>query len=322
MGPGFAAPGPVAFTSTDLVALGRLPGNEMIALGLEISSGAERWRATIAQGTQSVLIDGVALGSSLLAVHPTRPQIILWRSTRDGVPGLAVYDYQQRRITAFHGPIGNQVRPAALQQVMAPDGDPAGCLAVAADVVSVRESRSVVYLLCGSRSWAERDSVILPATITQAQQLQAFAGGTELLLGTTTEIVQLEVAARRALRRAARPFTGPIARSAHDGRFFLPDPGSTSVASGGLVMALTSQLELSAIIDLHVLPTGDRPLGIQGAAVSEDGKWLYLVGGVPRSGPLYGPQTLRILVVNVQTGAVADIIRLGSFGGGTPLLVP
>jgi hypothetical protein len=36
---------------------------------------------------------------------------------------------------------------------------------------------------------------------------------------------------------------------------------------------------------------------------------------------LYGPQSLRILVVNVQTGAVTDVIPLGTFGGGTPRLL-
>jgi len=94
------------------------------------------------------------------------------------------------------------------------------------------------------------------------------------------------------------------------------------VASTGIIYVLDANLELSSIIDLRVLPFGERPLGIMGAEESRDGKWLYIVGGVPRDGPLYGPEPTHILVIDKATGLVADTINLDTFGGGRPVLVP
>ena len=122
--------------------------------------------------------------------------------------------------------------------------------------------------------------------------------------------------------KATRPLAGPFFTSRATGRFILPDVGSSVVASTGIIYLLDANLELSSIIDLRVLPFGERPLGILGAEESRDGKWLYIVGGVPRDGPLYGPEATHILVIEKSTGLVVDTVNLNTFGGGRAVLVP
>jgi hypothetical protein len=85
---------------------------------------------------------------------------------------------------------------------------------------------------------------------------------------------------------------------------------------------LDPTLELSSIIDLRGLPAEERPLGILGAEESRDGRWLYIVGGVPRDGPLYGPQRTHILVIEKATGNVADVVVLDTYGGSRSIAIP
>jgi len=114
----------------------------------------------------------------------------------------------------------------------------------------------------------------------------------------------------------------PFFLSRTTGRVIVPDAGSSVVASSGLIYIMDAQLELAAVIDLRVLPFGERPLGILGAEESRDGRWLYVVGGVPRDGPLYGPERTHVLVVEKATGLVVDRVHLGTFGASRAVMVP
>ncbi len=71
-----------------------------------------------------------------------------------------------------------------------------------------------------------------------------------------------------------------------------------------------------------MLPFGERPLGILGAEESIDGRWLYIIGGVPRDGPLYGPEPTHVLVIDKASGLVVDTVELDTFGGVRAVLVP
>jgi hypothetical protein len=116
--------------------------------------------------------------------------------------------------------------------------------------------------------------------------------------------------------------SAPFFLSRATGSLIIPDVGSLVVASTGIIYVLDASLELSSIIDLRVLPFGERPLGIRGAEESRDGRWLYIVGGVARDGPLYGPEKTHILVIEKSTGMVVDNVSLETYGGSRPILIP
>ena len=319
-GPRFVSQGPSAINGRgELLTVGRISGDATVIAGLDIETGLELWRASINQGTTPSVVDGVELGATMIAANPSRSEVFLWRSAQSGVGGIAGYDYARRRITRFIGPVGNRLRAIAATPANAEH--PEGCLVLALDTGTQLSFRAFLHVVCGS-SYAVRDSVPIALPSRQVVQMELSADGRELLVMTDLELTKFNVPTFAVKVKATRPLAAPFFSSRATGRLIIPDVGSSVVASSGIIYLLDANLELSSIIDLRVLPFGERPLGILGAEESRDGKWLYIVGGVPRDGPLYGPEATHILVIERATGVVVDNVNLDTFGGGRAVLVP
>jgi hypothetical protein len=323
-GPRFVTQGPTALNGRGaLITVGRIQGDATVMAGLDIDTGLELWRTAVAQGTTPAVVEGVELGATMVAANPSRPEVFLSRSTQNGVSGIAGYDYDRKRITRFFGPVGPRFR--AMTATPATPAHPLGCVVMALDAdldpgpaVNLRASFHVV---CDTE-YADRDSIPIALPSRQVLQMETTGDGKDLIVMTDLELLKLDAATFQVKVRAARPIVAPFFASRATGRVIIPDVGSSVVASTGIIYLLDSNLELSSIIDLRVLPFGERPLGIMGAEESRDGKWLYIVGGVPRDGPLYGPEPTHILVIEKSTGLVVDTINLETFGGGRAILVP
>ena len=323
-GPRFVTQGPSALNGRgELIAMGRIQGDATVMAGLDIDTGLELWRTAIRQGTTPTLVDGAELGSTIIAANPSRSEVFLARSALNGVSGIAGYDYDRKKITRFFGPVGNRFR--AMAATPATTANPAGCLVMALDAdvdpgpgVNIR---AALHVVCGTE-YADRDSISIAPPSRQVLQMETTGDGKHLIVMTDLELIKLDAATLQVTSRATRPLAAPFFMSRASGRLIIPDVGSSVVASTGIIYLLDANLELSSIIDLRVLPFGERPLGILGAEESRDGKWLYIIGGVPRDGPLYGPEQTHILVIEKATGKVVDTVNLDTFGGARVILVP
>lgn len=319
-GPRFVSQGPTALNGRgELLTVGRISGGATVIAGLDIETGLELWRTALTQGTTPNVIEGVELGATMIAANPSRPEVFLWRSLQSGVAGIAGYDYDRRRITRFIGPVGNRLR--SVSTIPATSQHPDGCLVLALDAGPATNIRAFLHVACGA-SYSSRDSIPIALPSRIVAQMELTPDGGELVVMTDLELIKFEVPTFAVKVKATRPLVAPFFLSRATGRFIIPDVGSTVVASTGIIYLLDANLELSSIIDLRVLPFGDRPLGILGAEESRDRKWLYIVGGVPRDGPLYGPEATHILVIDLATGLVVDTVNLHTFGGGRAVLVP
>lgn len=323
-GPRFVAQGPSTLNSRGaLLTVGRLEGDATVMAGLDVETGLELWRTAISQGTTSTIVDGVELGAAMITANPSRPEVFLWRAGQNGVIGVAGYDYDKRRITRFFGPVGNRFR--AMAATPATSAHPQGCLVMGfdrdIDPGPVSDVRAFLHVVCGA-SYEERDSVWIDLPSRVIVQMETSADGKDLLVMTDLELIKLDAATMQVKVKASRPMAAPFFLSRATGRLIIPDVGSSVVASTGIIYLLDAGLELSSIIDLRVLPFGQRPLGILGAEESRDDRWLYIVGGVPRDGPLYGPEKTHVLVIDKATGLVVDRVDLDTFGGGRPILIP
>jgi hypothetical protein len=323
-GPRFLTQGPNALNGRgELITVGQIQGDATVMAGLDVETGLELWRTPISQGTTPAVIDDVNIGATMITANPSRPEVFLSRSTRNGVSGIAGYDYEKRRVTRFFGPVGNRFR--AMAAIPATAAHPNGCLVMALDADTEPgpsvNIRAALHVVCGTE-YVERDSVLIALPSRQVVQMETSADGRDLIVMTNLELIKLDVATLQVKVSATRPITAPFFTSRATGRLIIPDVGSSVVASSGIIYLLDANLELSSIIDLRVLPFGERPLGILGAEESRDGKWLYIVGGVPRDGPLYGPEQTHILVIDIATGTVVDTVNLDTFGGGRAVLVP
>jgi hypothetical protein len=318
-GPRFVTQGPSAVNGRgELITVGRIQGDATVMAGLDVETGLELWRTPINQGTTPNVVDGVALGATMIATNPSRPEVFLSRSAQNGVSGIAGYDYDRRRVTRFIGPVSPRLR--AIAATPATSSHPDGCLILALDGVQVT-LRAFLHVVCGT-DYANRDSVAIALPSRVVVQMETTGDGKELIVMTDLEFIKLDAATFEVKLKAARPFVAPFFLSRATGRVIVADVGLSVVASTGIIFLLDADLELSSIIDLRVLPFGERPLGILGAEESRDGKWLYVVGGVPRDGPLYGPEQTHILVIEKATGLVVDTVNLDTFGGGRAVLVP
>jgi hypothetical protein len=304
--------------NTQLITSGRLESGDVVLLGLNPVNGAEVWRSVIARAQVPVLSNGVAVGTFAMVANSRRPELYLWRSDRGGQPGVAVFDYHTRAVTDFWGPFS--LRPGGLAFLPPGNRFPEGALIAFGDDAARPVSHASLYFLTGNPLTVQ-DSMRLPSPSQQALQVQGSADGNDVLVGTEAELLKVDVGTLKITTRAIRPNFGGLVRSPTDGRYFLVAPGATDRPSSDLIHILTPSLELSAVVDLRVLPELDRPLGIGGAVVSRDGRWLYIVSGVRRDGPLYGPQAASILIVNTSSGKVEDIVALRTFGGTSPILM-
>ncbi|HSA56221.1 MAG TPA: hypothetical protein VLE53_10970 [Gemmatimonadaceae bacterium] len=320
LGPRFVRQGPSVLTPEgQLITAGRLENGQSILLGIDSRTGGELWRIPIAQGNEPIPVEGVELGTTAIARHAARPEVFLWRSERFGQPGIAVFDYSTQRITGFLEMPTNRVRAIAVAR---PDVQhPEGCVVAAADGASGQQTRAYLLFFCGP-SYAAQDSMALAPPTQVVSQLELTPGGQDLVLGSNSEMLVVDPALRQVRWRASRPLPSPFFASAAGGRYFLADAGTLTVSSSGIIYALDSTLELSAVVDLRTALGDERPLGVLGGATSQDGRWLYLVGGVGRDGPAYGPEQTSLVILELATGEVKALLRLGTVGGARPYLVP
>ena len=320
-GPRLVAQGPSVLNGRgELITVGRLEGGETVIAGLDVGTGLELWRRAISQNTTPVLIDGAELGATMVAGNPSRPEVFLWRSVQNGVAGIAGYDHTRGKVTRFIGPLVPGHRLRAVASIPATPARPDGCLVMALDAGSSLNTRGFLHVVCGS-TYQQRDSVSLSLPSRVVLQMELAPDGKHLLVMTDIELLKLDVETFAVKVKATRPMTAPFFFARATGRLIIPDVGSSVVASTGIIYLLDANLELSSIVDLRVLPFGERPLGILGAEESLDGRWLYIVGGVPRDGPLYGPEPTHVLVIDKSSGLVVDTVYLNTFGGVRAVLV-
>jgi hypothetical protein len=319
-GPRLVSQGPSVLNGRGaLLTVGRIPGDATVMAGVDVESGLELWRTTIAQGTVPQNVDGVDLGATMIAANPSRPEVFLWRAVQSGVQGIAGYDYDRRRITRFIGPVGNRLR--AVSATPASAQHPEGCVVLALDAGPSLDTRAFLHVVCGT-SYVERDSIPIALPSRIVGQMELSPDGMELIVMTDLELIKFDASTFAVKLVATRPLIAPFFLARGTGHLIIPDVGSSVVASTGIIYLLDENLELRSIIDLRVLPFGERPLGILGAEESRDGRWLYIIGGVPRDGPLYGPEQTHVLVIEKATGLVVDTVNLGTFGGARAVLVP
>jgi hypothetical protein len=320
MGPPFVSHGPSAMDAgNQLVSVGRLASNDQVMVGLDAGTGLELWRATIANGNTGVVVDGVRLGAAAIAIHPVRPDVYLWRASMDGGFGVARFDGSRNRVTGFIGPVEARFRgmvasPPSLDH-------PNGCLVIGLDDGPSSIARAFLHVVCDG-IYQSRDSIAIDLPSRFIEQVTLSADGKAMLVMTDLELLKYNAATLELVVRALRPLDAPFFLTRGRGRLIIPDIGTSVIASTGIIYLLDASLELSSIIDLRVLPFGDRPLGILGAEESADGRWLYVMGGVARDGPSYGPEQTHVLVIDQETGQIRNVVRLKTFGGVGPYLIP
>ena len=259
----------------------------------------------------------MAPGRQLFAVDAAWTKLYCWNSERGGVTGVGVLDLASGNVGDFRRV---PLRRGGVTALPPSPRFPEGAVIVYGDSGNIDFSHAVMFVLAGT-PLAVQDSIVLAPPSRRFVQVEVIGDGRELLVGTNAELLRIDIATKAILGKSSRPNGGLLQRSPVDGRFFIVAPGTTELPTPNLIHVLWPTFELLGVVDLRSLPQKSQPLGIGGSVVSNDGRWLYVVTGVGREGPVYGPQPTSILVLDTATLSVMDLLELDTFGVGRPQLI-
>src|SRR5690606_10681618 len=181
------------------VVIGRTAAGEWLLVGFGVATGNESWRQGLTVGNQPVMVDGVALGRTAVALHPSRPEVFLARSSAGAVSGVAVFDYQTKRVLDLIVLESGRIR--SLETVTRAGSDV--CVVAAADSGQQASTRAYLVAACGT-DYAERDTVMISLPSQTVVQMELTPDRSRVLLGTNTELMLVDASAWQVMRRAAR----------------------------------------------------------------------------------------------------------------------
>jgi len=245
-------------------------------------------------------------------------EVLLQNASWRGNQGVIALDDSSRQVRAFWGPAAVPLR--GLTRL------PSRLRGVPGDVVvgGARPGRSgtftgCLYILDGATLSVRDSIVVVPASSNPfggIDEVLASPDGRRVYVAAGRTLVSYDLVERRAVASTGLPTVGtgrlaiaPDGRSlyytdAGDGRNF---PGS------GFVHVFDAELKPRPPIDLRSVGPGGRPIQTNHAAVSSDGKLLYVAAGSASRGPLYGVQYGRVLVIDAATGALIKEIATGDW---------
>jgi DNA-binding beta-propeller fold protein YncE len=140
--------------------------------------------------------------------------------------------------------------------------------------------------------------------------------GRTVYLTSVDSMYRFDLVAKEVLARTSLPgLSGGITISPDGRTIYATDGGDSFNSPGsGKIAVFDADLNPQPPIDLGTsAAVNGQPPSMQGAAVSSDGRMLYVAAGTPSRGPLYGPQPARLLVVDCSTRRLLRAIPLNDW---------
>lgn len=291
-----------------------------VLLAVDTHSQGIVWRESL---SDPVRFQGTSVaGDYGLAVSPDEQRLFVASARRaapaDTSPGIAVLDAASRDLIGFIGPLW--VQPGGLATML-----PGPALTRGAILVVGRRQREEQP----SQDWL---FVFDPQTLTvvdSAAIAQPHAGSGPTLAGvfpardgrtvyvtSVDSLYHFDLVTKEILARTPLPgLSGDIAFSPDGRTMYVTDGGDLFDTPGsGQIAVFDADLNPQPPIDLRTsAAVNGQPPSMQGAAVSSDGRMLYVAAGTPSRGPLYGPQPARLLVVDCRTRRLLRAIPLNDW---------
>lgn len=267
---------------------------------------------------------GSAVTGEAAALSPDGAAIYLWRTSTDGVLGIARFDLSSKQASAFSGPWNL----AGLVPLDASPLFPRGALVAVGfrGGTGPRNGQSRVYFL-DPLSLEVIDS-IMPGAIAGQEDVWQFVpapdGRTAYIAGSTL-LMRYDLGLRALIASTTRQAPGMLVITPDGMRILLTDNGTWPDSPGsGLLRVYDANLALLGDIDVSA-PLGGgthsstaTQTGI--AVASADGRRVFVRSGSLERGPLYPPQPARVLSVDIIDRRLMRVTPLGGYGQGFLLL--
>lgn len=320
------------FDSLPLFAFARSPDSSTVFYGgfvsghaweiaaLDVRALRLRWRLALADTVETWSSTGLIFSStSALSPSPDGRWMLVSPVYRNGIWGMGAVDpvtkalgpFMDSLVTATEGI--TMLRPSSML--------PAGGFAVAIGGTWSRPSRLSGWLMIlDGNTLAPVDSVKVapPGALRGAI---AAANGTVVYVLGTGRLFRYDI--------ASRVLTGPV-RLASNSRIALA-PKDTSIlavdlgdgfdyAGDGLLRIISADLSRTRTLSLRgAAVDGQGPTAVA-AVASERFPLVYVLIGNNSVGPLFPGQPIRLLTVDLRSGAIVQSLPLGSDGPGTMVL--
>ncbi|HET7586193.1 MAG TPA: hypothetical protein VFK13_14870 [Gemmatimonadaceae bacterium] len=290
---------------------------ELIALDLR--TRRIRWRETWPDILARSLIGPVFTERpGALSLSPDGTRLFVADALQGNTRGMLVLDLATRTPVGFVP--GFSVGVAGLVAVPAGTNFPRGIMLAAATPTAT--SASTLFLI-DPDTFAIVDSIpnLVPAGVGSISNLVLTPNGQDVYGARQGQLIRIDLPSRSVTARTTTtPFAGGIAVSPDGRSVFVADHGDffDSPGSGKIFRYATNLDPLPPV----QLPTNlsDPVLVSHDVAVSADNRTLYVTSGTSQTGPLFGPQPGRLLIVDLESGSTR-VVPLNDWNPVTIIVV-
>lgn len=293
-----------------------LPEKELIAM--DTRSLQILWRERLSDIARRSRVGEVRLhGNYALASSPDGGRLLVADAERGGVHGIAVLDARTRDPVGFIGPLS--VPPGGI--VSLPAG--AGGASAAIFVVGTRGSTAgasvgQLFVLDGAMLEMQDSASFGPPLNDHfggLRQVLAAPGGRYAYVAGVDRLYRYDLVGHRIVGSTPRPSPGRLSISPDGETLYLTDPGDGRTSAGsGLLFVYDADLAQRSPISLREASSHGIGPVTNWTVVGRDGRRVYVTAGTASRGPLYGPQSAQVLIVDAAAGKLLRAVPLGAHG--------
>lgn len=299
-------------------------GAELI--GLDTRSLVVRWTDTgISNGVRRAVGGGIEIyGVEALAPSPDGGRLFVaaayqGEASPDSLPGVVAIDLATHARVGFVGPLA--IVGGGLATLASGPAAPRGAvLAIGRRNAKLGPALDWLFMLDPATLTIRDSAAVGPAVARGPSIIQVLPSpdGRYAYLQGASQLYQYDLVTHQVLASTPRPSAGAMALAPDGSALYMTDQGTAfDYVGSGKIFVYGSNLEPREPIDLRATAAAEgQPPQTHFAAVSRDGRFLYVSAGTAEVGPLYTTQPARLLVVDVAHRTVIQSIPLAAWSPG------
>lgn len=291
---------------------------ELAALDSRTFTITSRWRLAALESTS--LVQDIELPSlTSVAYTVDQSRLLLSPSRRSSIEGVAVFDMASGRIVTFVDSL--PIAPQGLVSVPPTADLPSGVVVAAVGRrLPAGQTEGWLHLLHPS-NLSPFDSVRVSLPVDQQNagisSVTRTEDGKYLYVVRGNRLLRISLSQRVITDSLSVPSFARILIAPGDTAVFVSDIGDgRNYAGSGVILVASPDLRRIDSLSVRHSAVANAGPTVQAVVVSRNGKYLYVLVGNERIGPLFPAQALKILVIDAGSRALLKSLDLNEWAGG------